>query len=162
MNNIKDINKNPVKEPKFILVENLGKLAKILRFLGYDAVLHKKINFMTSIRIANKQRRIILTRSNKQAKLKNSFRRIMLKSDQPFEQLKELSHLCNIREEFLFSRCTMCNDKLQVIDKEEIKTSINKYVLENNDEFKICKSCGRIYWKGTHYTDILNSLQITI
>jgi len=69
------------KRPKFLLAENLGKLAKWLRFLGYDAALYRKISLDNMIRIANKDNRIILTRSKKVAKNKRKFKRILIKSE---------------------------------------------------------------------------------
>ena len=106
--------------PKFLLAENLGRLAKWLRFLGYDAALFKKIDFDNMIRIANKDNRIILTRNRKEAKNKKKFKRIFIKTENYLEQLRELNNILEFNENYIFSRCSECNRLLYKIEKEKI------------------------------------------
>ncbi|MBC8386041.1 MAG: Mut7-C RNAse domain-containing protein [Candidatus Cloacimonetes bacterium] len=144
---------------KFILSENLNRLAKWLRILGYDAVLYKSVHFNTMVRLAIKENRIFLTRSKKIVNSSLKFSRLLIKSDDHSEQLNELSELLEYKEEEIFSRCILCNKELYEIQKEKISHLIPKFVYETYSEFKICRKCGRIFWRGTHYQEMKNRLE---
>ncbi len=147
------------KRPKFLLDENLGKLAKWLRILGYDSVVYKSISIEKKVSICIKERRIFLTKSKKIAGRKESFSRILIISENYDRQLQEISNLLISREDLLFSRCTECNFNLQVVKKEKIEKLIPEHVNNNFEEFNICRKCGKIYWKGSHYNAIKSKLK---
>ena len=72
---------------------------------------------------------------------------------QVLEVLERLDLWSSIRP---FARCIECNgaiDPLPVTDTrfEKEKHRIPGGVLGRFDEFHLCCSCGRIYWKGSHY-----------
>jgi uncharacterized protein len=50
-----------------------------------------------------------------------------------------------------FTRCTRCNGVLQPISKEAISHRLLPKTRQYYDEFRICRTCDRIYWKGSHY-----------
>jgi len=50
-----------------------------------------------------------------------------------------------------FHRCTACNGILEPIDKESVSDRLLPNTAQYYDEFRICPSCGKIYWKGSHY-----------
>ena len=143
---------------KFIVDENLGKLAKWLRMLGYDAVVYKSISIEKRLSLCVKERRIFLTRSAKIAKRKESFSRILIKSEKYDEQLQEISHLVELNNKKLFSRCLRCNYILQDIRAEKIDGLVPEHVKHNFSKFKICRKCGKIYWRGSHYDDMKSKL----
>ena len=120
------------KRPRFLLAGNLNKLAKWLRILGYDAATYKSISFENMIRIAVKDKRIILTRCKKQAKSKKKFKRILIISDIPKLQLIELKELIEYDEAHIFSRCGKCNKILYKIEREKIQKKIPKFVFEQH------------------------------
>ncbi len=146
------------RKPKFILRDNLGKLVKFLRLLGYDAVLYPKISFHNVLRIAAKDRRIILTRSPKEAKQVSKYKIILIKSVYYEEQLKELRGIIDFKEEFFAIRCSLCNRALEPAQLDFVKKKVPEYVFRHNTDFLICKKCGRIYWKGSHFNDIEKKL----
>ena len=143
-----------MKDPKFLLTENLNKIAKFLRSMGYDAAVYKSISFDNMIRIAEKDKRIILTRSVKQSKSKKQFRRILIKSVNHISQIKELKSIICYNQENTLTRCGECNKKLFEINKTKVKELVPEFVFETQAEFKICLYCGKIFWKGTHYKEI--------
>ena len=149
---------------KILLDENLGKLGKWLRMLGYDTAVYKSISIEKKVSLCVKERRIFLTRSSKIAKRKESFSRILIKSEKYDEQLQEISHLLELNNEKLFSRCLKCNYRLQDIHAEKINGLVPEKVKHNFSEFKICRKCGKIYWRGSHYEAMkckLNNLLTT-
>lgn len=144
---------------KFLLDENLGKLAKWLRMLGYDCVVYKSISIEKKISLCSKERRIFLTRSNKIAKRKEDFNRILIRSVKYDKQLQEMLHLIELNNEMLFSRCLACNNKLHEMQSERIGGLVPEYVKHNFTEFKICRKCGKVFWQGSHYDAMMNKLK---
>ena len=144
---------------KFLLDENLGKLAKWLRFLGYDAAIYKSISLHNKIRLANKEKRIYLTRDKKVAKLKQKFSRKLIKSENYREQLKELKGYIEFDENRIMTVCPNCNRILKNTTKEKVKNLVPEFIYKNHNEFKVCFHCGRVYWKGSHYEKILQTFR---
>ena len=144
---------------KFLLDENFGRLAKWLRILGYDAAVYKSISIEKKVSLCIKERRLFLTRSNKIAKRKESFSRILIRSENYDSQLQEISHILELNNEMLFSRCLKCNYKLQDIQTEKINGLVPENVIHNFSEFKICRKCGKIYWCGSHYDAMKSKLK---
>jgi len=149
---------NKLLSPKFLLEENLIKLAKWLRLMGYDADVYRSVNINALIALAVKEHRIILTRSKRIAKLKQRFSRFLIKSDNYINQLSELKDYISINENHLFSRCMNCNVLLHDIEKKKIKDLVPTKVFHAFYNFKICRRCGRIYWQGSHYIEMYNTI----
>ncbi|MDP8268359.1 MAG: Mut7-C RNAse domain-containing protein [Candidatus Tenebribacter davisii] len=152
------------KNKKFLLDENLGKLAKWLRILGYDSAVYKCISSKKKIYLCEKEHRIFLTRSKKIASRKEQFLRILIKSEKSDEQIMELLNIIKLDNELIFTRCTKCNYILKDIDVKSIENLIPRDIIDNFSEFKICRKCGSIYWHGSHYVamkDKLNNLLTT-
>jgi hypothetical protein len=145
-------------KPKFVVTPELARLARWLRMLGYDALCYKKVSFIRLFSLAQKENRILLTRSEDNAKCKHRFKRRLIKSDDYRRQLAELKDIISFSEAEMFSRCLLCNQPISMIDKEKIKNKVPDYVYEHHDDFGICHKCGRIYWPGTHFENMKKEL----
>jgi len=147
------------KLPGFILTENLGRLAKWLRILGYDAAIYKSISFNNMKRIAVKDRRMILTRDKGHVRAAEKRIKILLiRSTDYLEQLAEMKEYLNFNDDQIFTRCPVCNKLLYEISGKKIKELIPEYIFEQHKELLNCRKCGRIFWKGTHYKEMLRKL----
>jgi uncharacterized protein with PIN domain len=144
---------------KFLVDINLGRLAKWLRFLGYDTLYYQKVSLYALSRIANSEKRVFLTRSEKNSRLKIFNDSILIKSSNFLEQLSELKSLITLDQELLFSRCSLCNKPLFSVEKEKLAHLIPEYIFQSQQDFKICRACGKIYWNGTHQHKISNELE---
>jgi uncharacterized protein len=145
--------------PRFLLRENLAKLARDLRLLGYDAAIYKQISFNNLKRIAARDKRVILTRSGPEAHAKTDLQIILITSGQANEQLQEIRSILKFDPAFIFSRCSLCNKLLYEIDKEKIINSVPEYVLTHHSQFRICRFCGHIYWEGDHHKAMYRRLK---
>ncbi|MBW6515853.1 MAG: Mut7-C RNAse domain-containing protein [Candidatus Cloacimonetes bacterium] len=152
-----DVNNN--HKVKFLTDNNLGRLAKWLRLLGYDTSSYKKVSLLSLSNIARKEERIFLTSSRKNAGLKIFDNTILIHSSNIFEQLQELNAKLNLNFENAFTRCNLCNQLLRKIDKEKVVSLVPDYVYQTSDHFEICRNCGRIYWEGTHNQAILDKFK---
>jgi len=137
------------KEPKFLVDIMLGKLAKWLRVLGYDAVYIKHTS-APGMATSSLTGRILLTR--KKDAVGEIPDCILIRSERLDEQLRQLreSGLTPDRTRW-FTRCLNCNRLLQRADLEDAKDTVPDYVLyENGSQIRFCPSCKRYYWPGSH------------
>ncbi len=146
---------------KFICDDNLGKLAAYLRILGIDTAFDENIDDPALLRKAAAEHRILLTRDHKMKNRSHPFGHLVLEMDGPLEQLsfvvKQLS--VTINTDAIFSRCPKCNVLCETADKRSLEASLFPYILKTHDIIKRCPSCGRFYWKGSHYKAILRKLK---
>ena len=137
---------------KFICDDMLGKLAKLLRALGYDTCYHKGIQDHQLLRLALEQDRILLTRDRKLVQVRTIPQYVLIWTDRPLAQLEELLQKTNLAltKDNVFSRCMECNAILQKIEKEKVKDRVYPYVYQTQEHFWHCPTCDKIYWAGTH------------
>jgi len=144
---------------KFMADSMLGRLARWLRILGYDVVYEHSISDNDLIARALRENRIILTMDRELANRKSAKNALLLRSDDYKEQLKHvITHYKIDCESHIFSRCLLCNERLDSIEKEKIKDKVPPYVYATHYEFDICPQCRRVYWSGTHRCNILKKL----
>jgi len=140
---------------RFIVTKELGKLARWLRIVGFDARYYTSDNLATLIIEVLREDRIIVTRRKQEIDALGK-RTIVVQSNDIEEQLREVIkklHL-SIEEKKLFSRCTVCNTILTRVSKEEIKECVPAYVYATHDAFLQCALCQRVYWQGSHWGNV--------
>jgi uncharacterized protein with PIN domain len=145
---------------KFILTNELGRLARWLRIMGFDTEYYKSNNIGTLIIEALRENRFIITR--RQSKIDDLERKtLVLTVDKLDQQLKEVVQnlKLKINESEMFTRCPMCNEMLTEAKKEEAKELIPPYVYKTQNEFRQCNSCKRLYWKGSHWGNVTKFLK---
>lgn len=142
----------PLRDPKYVLDVHLGKLARYLRMLGIDSVYENSFSKDEIINISLRQKRTILTRDRNLLKKNEITHGYWIRSEDPIEQTKEVIFRFHLESEIKeFSLCLECNYPLQPISKAEIINSLPPKVFNYHNEYYVCKSCGRNYWRGTHY-----------
>lgn len=143
------------KELKFIVSGELGRLAKWLRILGYDASYFDSIRRGELIIQSLREGRMILTRDSR-LKDHRGLKIVHIKSDLVKDQLKQtIDELeLRVREQDLFTRCVICNRPLEDIDKKDVGQKVPPYVFRTQEHFRECTICGRIYWAGTHWNNV--------
>ena len=145
---------------KFIADAMLGKLAKYLRMFNVDVLYFTYIEDDNLIEKAKQENRIILTRDTFLIKRRyfkfNKF--VFIKGNYINEQLKSFNSVYKLNMTAVLKRCLECNNVLDVIDKKKVLKRVPQYVLATQENFKICKNCNKIYWKGTHYYNMKDML----
>jgi len=151
---------------KFIVDRMLGKLAKQLRMLGYDALYYRGEDVYPLIRLGRQEGRVILTRNTKLIPRRPEDVILQITQDQPLLQLKELIQKANIEfdEGKVFSRCLLCNTLLDPISRMEVEGKVPDFIFYQQKEFFRCPQCQRIYWPGSHQENMqrrIEKLQIS-
>jgi uncharacterized protein len=143
---------------KFIVDVHLGKLAKLLRLMGFDTLYQNNFTIEELQRISLEQDRIILSRNNLLATKTNKF--CLITDQHPVSQLKQVYVYFQLADHIRpFTRCIICNGMLETVSKESIINSLQKNTFAYFNEFWHCTDCNRIYWKGSHYDNMLKIIQ---
>ena len=143
---------------KFIADVHLGKLARLLRLLGFDTFYENNVTINDLLRLSADQDRIILSRNKLFSKKSN--KSFLVIDENPSIQLKQLYDHFHLKDQIHpFSRCIVCNGTLEAVSKEDISVLLEKNTSQYFNEFWQCKHCKRIYWKGTHYENMLKKIQ---
>jgi len=143
---------------KFIADVHLGKLARLLRLLGFDTFYENNVTINDLLRLSTDQDRIILSRNKLFSKKSN--KSFLVTDENPSIQLKQLYDHFHLKDQIHpFSRCIVCNGTLEAVTKEKISVLLEKNTSQYFNEFWQCKHCKRIYWKGTHYENMLKKIQ---
>jgi uncharacterized protein len=136
----------------------LGTLAKWLRILGYDTLFDPALDDHQLVRLALAQDRVLLTRDRSLAQ-RRGVRTLLIESEQLDEQIRQV--LTDLQEEpdRAFSRCPVCNERLESIDREVARSQVPAYVARTHKSFKQCPGCGRVYWRGSHWQQMDEHLE---
>jgi uncharacterized protein with PIN domain len=146
---------------RFICDDNLGKLTRYLRILGFDTLFYSTISDPDLLRIAALEERLLFTRNHNLSAKIHPFGIQIIDHDDPLEQLKIVvtSLDLQIYPANLFDRCSRCNARCVQVDKSQITDEVFPYILKSHDNIKQCPTCKRYYWKGSHYKNILDTLK---
>ncbi len=147
-------------EVRFIADAMLGRLARCLRFLGFDTLYFSGISDSRLVRMAREQGRAILTRDSRLVKIKGLENCLLIASDDHFQQLLETADRFQLKQFQFLSRCVACNGSLRdVADKSVVKDSVPEYVFLHNERFRKCADCGKVYWEGSHARKFRNEIK---
>jgi|WetSurMetagenome_2_1015567.scaffolds.fasta_scaffold74058_3 uncharacterized protein len=150
--------------PKFIADQNVGKLTKFMRLLGFDTIFFTGETDTQMVHMAMVENRIILTRDTHIPKRRlvtsGKVKVVLIESDniddQVLQVVKELDLAALIRS---FVLCLECNSPLLVRTKADITGKVPPYVFQTQEDFMACSQCRRIYWKGTHWQAMINKME---
>lgn len=141
---------------KLLCDHMLGSLARWLRFMGYDTAYPKAMADNELIAKARAENRILLTRDKE---LGARFRgAIHVRSDDLDDQVREVADVLPLRVIDPLSRCSVCNAPIVPASAEEVREAVPEGVLLRHDAFWRCPTCGRVYWKGTHWDKMIERL----
>lgn len=140
---------------RFVLDVHLGKLARRLRLLGFDALYRNDYDDAQIVRLGGDETRIILTRDR--GLLKHSVVRhgYLLRSQQSDAQVHEVLQRYGLYTRVTpLRRCPACNGPLLPVEKQEILHRLEPKTARYYDQFVRCDGCTRLYWRGSHYDRI--------
>ncbi len=142
----------PLRDSRFVVDVNLGRLAWLLRMLGFDVWWSSDANDETLVDISLAQRRILLTRDRALLKRRVVTHGVFVHSDDPKAQALEVIRRLDLSERVApFTRCLRCNGQLVAVSKEEVIDRLEPLTRRYYTDFSRCAECGRIYWRGSHH-----------
>ncbi len=125
--------------PCFDVDNMLGRLAKWLRILGFDAEYPRSTSRPGRIFVTAKEVAAFPTA-------------IRVTTGAVEDQLSELFNQAGIdpNPELFFSRCLICNVPVEEISRDKTEGKVPEAVWQTTTHFNECPRCRRIYWEGTH------------
>ena len=151
-------------ETKFFADNNVGKLAKWLRMMGYDTRFFDGSDDSHMISIALAEGRVILTRDTQIMRRRlvtsGQLKAILIQSDNAEQQMRQVIDSLKLDCQFKpFSICLECNQPLLPRSKEQVKDLVPPYVFQTQVQYMECPNCHRIYWRGTHWQAMTEKLK---
>jgi len=138
----------PTLSASFDVDGMLGRLAKWLRILGFDAAFPRSRPsagrlFVTARKVARYADAIIVT------------------GEDPQEQLRQALEQAGVQPDpnLFLSRCLICNIPVKEVQRKEVAGKVPDGVFQKSKSFHECPECGRIYWEGSHAERIKKRLQ---
>jgi uncharacterized protein len=144
---------------KFVCDVMLGKLAKYLRVFGLDTIYAKTgKEFNKYMALDEGTPPYLFTR---RVHVRSGDRTILVRSDRPRDQLKEVWHIINLYVDTknIMGRCIECNVPLIDVVREDVEPHVPEFIFHRYNSFKQCPSCRKVYWSGTHSSHMLQFIK---
>lgn len=154
----------PLRDTRFVIDTHLGGLARRLRMLGFDTVYERHYLDVNIVAVSVAENRIILTRDRGILKNKAVTHGYWLRCVETDDQVREVLDRFDLHGQMTpFARCLECNGLIARVDKNQVADQLPPRTAEVFEDFYKCESCGKVYWKGSHYDrmkTIIDTLEI--
>ena len=150
----------PLRDPRFVLDAHLGALARHLRLLGFDCLYRNDYSDVELVETSVSERRALLTRDVGILKRSAVTHGYFVRGTDPRAQTVEVLRRFDLfREIDPFRRCLSCNGVLTPVAKALVEDRLPPRTARYYDEFRMCTDCEQVYWKGSHYTHMLEFVE---
>lgn len=135
----------------------LGRLARRLRLLGLDIRYESGLKSLQAYRRAKAEHRLFLTRYHR---MKNLPDVLFIESENIDRQVEQVKKVLNLPADFkkpepgVLTRCSVCNEILKKINRDQARPAVPFYIYQIHTEFRRCPKCQRVYWPGSHVQKI--------
>jgi len=141
----------PLPSVRFVVDVNVGRLAALLRLTGFDAAYENGMRDSEIAELACQDQRIVLTKDRALLKRSKIDYGRLVRATHPEDQLLDTLRFFGLTGPFdFFSRCLLCNRRLQPVAKADILPRLEPKTKKYFNTFKTCPACDRIYWRGSH------------
>jgi uncharacterized protein len=157
------------RRPSFLADAHLGRLSRVLRLLGFDSLWRRDADRDRTIETALGEARVVLTRDRGllyERPLSRPSdgagdgaaaprRGMLILASDPYRKLIEVSSRFGLEGLWRpLSLCSSCGAEIRAASKAEVLPRLPAAVAERYEEFSLCPSCGKAYWKGDHARSI--------
>lgn len=141
-----------LSEPRFLLDVGLGRLASLLRMLGFDTVWRNDFADDVLARRSRDEQRILLTRDLGVLKRSEVVHGYFPRETDPSRQLPEVARRYGLVPRMRpFTRCLACNTPLASASPDDVRGRVPERVLATFSSFQHCPGCQRVFWAGSHH-----------
>ena len=145
------LREKPLRNVAFVVDVNLGRLARLLRLLGFDVLFSNAYDDDEIVRISEEQGRIALTRDRRLLYAKAVTHGTWVRSVWPRRQVDEVVRRFDLAGLIRpFSRCADCNGRIEPVAKDAVADRLEPKTKKYYEKFYRCPDCGKIYWEGSH------------
>jgi hypothetical protein len=146
----------PLRDPRFVVDVHLGRLVRLLRLVGFDAVWASDLDDDALAAIGRTEHRILLTRDRGLLKRRQVTHGLFVRSERPVEQVVDVLRRLDLGARLApFTRCMQCGGELARVTKAEVWHRLQPLTRAHYDDFQRCTTCGQIYWHGSHHDQLV-------
>ena len=139
-------------DPRFVADVHLARLARLLRFAGYDTLWRATWHDAELVAQARAEGRVVLTRDRDLLMRRDVERGCYLRDATPPAQLAELARRLGLDlRGARAGRCLGCNAVLEPVDKAEVEAALPPATRRDFERFWRCPGCGGVFWCGSHW-----------
>jgi uncharacterized protein with PIN domain len=155
----------PDNDVRFLVDLNVGRLAKWLRALGYDTLFLPDHDDHRLVQHAMREHRVLLTKDTRilqrRVAAQGKLKALLIAGDRHWDQLRYVVTSLGLhpQEAAMFTLCLECNELLEPRSKEQVREQVPAFVFKTQESFHQCPTCRRIYWRGTHWSNMRMELQ---
>jgi uncharacterized protein with PIN domain len=147
---------------QFITDAMLGRLTRWLRILGHAVFYDQALSDNQILLLAQANNWILLTRDHElhQRAQQQGILCIYLQGRTISDKLVEVArHLSlSFHLDATYSRCAVCGARLEQVDKSLIQSEVSVGTLNRYTVFWQCENCGKVYWQGSHWNRISQTM----
>ena len=141
----------PLHRNRFACDQHLGKLARLLRILGFDTAYDNHWREQDLARLARLENRAVLTCHRALLKRKSISSGYLVRSRRPDDQVAEVVRRFGLTSHISFNgRCCLCNGILAPVAKAQVWQRIPIRTRQWRDTYFLCRQCDHLYWDGSH------------
>ena len=142
----------PLRDVRFVADVHLGRLARLLRLLGFDTRWANDLDDDTLAELGRAEHRVVLTRDRRLLKRRRVTHGLFVRSERPVEQAVDVLRRLDLAGRLApFTRCLRCGDALVTAPKDEVIDRLEPLTRQHYHEFRRCRACGQVYWRGSHH-----------
>lgn len=142
---------------RFIVDGMLGSLARKLRIYGFDTSYDAYSEDLELLEKAGGDHRILLTSDQElfRTALKRNLKAILINEDSDEDRMVSILKELGLKDVHPTpTRCPVCNGLLEPISEGEVVGKLPQNISNRYKEFYRCQSCGKLYWRGSHWRRI--------
>jgi len=150
---------------RFLVDGMLGGLARWLRILGYEVRYDASAKDNELLAIAGERNMVLLTRDEElhQRAIAKKIVSALVAGETEEERLAQMARSFGVRLEtnMAETKCPECGASLRERSKSDLANEVPEESLKLYDQFWKCsnQSCGKVYWVGSHWKQIRQSLE---
>lgn len=134
---------------RFVTDASLDRLARRMRFLGYDIVTHRGARLEELFAVAASEGRTVLTLSERRAPRGSEVAVWRVPREDDAAALRAIA-TAHAPASPPWSRCPGCNVALHTRSSFEARGEVPGRVARTATRLTWCPACGRWYWPGSH------------
>ncbi len=139
---------------KFVCDAMLKRLCIWLRMAGHEAF-YTEDEDDEVVKTALRLNAVLVTRDKKLGqKAANYCPVFLLRSHSYKEQLAEVARASRLKFEFAPRFCTVCGGELKKVNKKSVEKLVWPHTYKTHRNFYKCASCGKVFWRGSHWKRI--------